>query len=64
MKMSRSAHEKEWGRERDQLRKSEAVQQFNAMLADTVSCGRALCREYAILGSTTCMHVDTAQRHL
>ena len=34
--MSRSAQEKEWGRERDQLRRSEALQQFKAMLADTV----------------------------
>ena len=37
VKMSRSAHEKEWGRERDQLRKTEAVQKFKAMLADNVS---------------------------
>jgi transcription elongation regulator 1 len=36
VKMSRSAHEKEWGRERDQLRKTEAVQKFKAMLADNV----------------------------
>lgn len=36
VQMSRSAQEKEWGRERDQLRRSEALQQFNAMLADTV----------------------------
>lgn len=47
--MSRSAHEKEWGRERDQLRKTEAMQQFTAMLADTVSCERALNRTYLIL---------------
>ena len=37
VQMSRSAHEKEWGRERDQLRKAEAIEQFRAMLADTVS---------------------------
>ena len=37
VQMSRSAHEKEWGRERDQLRKTEAVLQFKAMLTDTVS---------------------------
>ena len=36
VQMSRSAQEKEWGRERDQLRRSEALQQFKAMLADTV----------------------------
>ena len=36
VKMSRSAHEKEWGRERDQLRKTEAVQQFKAILVDVV----------------------------
>ena len=35
--MSRSAQEKEWGRERDQLRRSETLQRFNAMLADNVS---------------------------
>ena len=37
VKISRSAHEKEWGRERDQLRKSEAVQHFRALLVDVVS---------------------------
>ncbi|CAI8016988.1 Transcription elongation regulator 1, partial [Geodia barretti] len=36
VQMSRSAQEKEWGRERDQLRRSEALQQFKAMLADTI----------------------------
>jgi transcription elongation regulator 1 len=36
VQMSRSAHEKEWGRERDQLRKSEAFQQFKSMLADMI----------------------------
>ena len=34
--MSRSAHEKEWGRERDQLRKAEAVQDYKALLVDMV----------------------------
>ena len=34
--LSRSAQEKEWGRERDQLRKSEATQHFKALLADMV----------------------------
>ena len=37
VQMSRLAQEKEWGRERDQLRKTEAVQQFKSMLADTVN---------------------------
>lgn len=37
VKMSRSAHEKEWNRERDQLRKSEALQHFKALLVDMVS---------------------------
>ena len=36
VQMSRSAQEKEWGRERDQLRRSEVLEQFTAMLADTV----------------------------
>ena len=36
VQMSRSAQEKEWGRERDQLRRSEVLQQFKAMLADMV----------------------------
>lgn len=36
VQMSRSAHEKEWGRERDQLRKMEAQQQFKALLVDMV----------------------------
>ena len=39
VKMSRSAQEKEWGRERDQLRKTEAVQHFKALLVDMVSRG-------------------------
>ena len=37
VKLSRSAHEKEWSRERDQLRKSEALQHFKALLVDMVS---------------------------
>lgn len=37
VKMSRTAHEKEWGRERDQLRKAEATQHFKALLVDMVS---------------------------
>lgn len=37
VQMSRSAHEKEWGRERDQLRKMEAQQLFKALLVDLVS---------------------------
>ncbi len=36
VQMSRSAHEKEWDRERDQLRKTEATQQFKALLVDIV----------------------------
>ena len=36
VKMSRTAQEKEWGRERDQLRKTEAVQHFKALLVDMV----------------------------
>ena len=36
VQMSRSAQEKEWGRERDQLRRSEVLQQFSAMLSDSV----------------------------
>ena len=39
VKMSRSAQEKEWGRERDQLRKTEAVQHFKALLVDMVRQG-------------------------
>lgn len=34
--LSRTAHEKEWSRERDQLRKSEALQHFKALLVDMV----------------------------
>ena len=37
VKMSRTAQEKEWDRERDQLRKSEATQHFKALLVDMVS---------------------------
>ena len=37
VKLSRTAHEKEWSRERDQLRKSEALQHFKALLVDMVS---------------------------
>lgn len=37
VKLSRTAQEKEWGRERDQLRKTEAVQHFKALLVDMVS---------------------------
>ena len=37
VQMSRSAQEKEWGRERDQLRKNEAQQQYKALLVDHVS---------------------------
>lgn len=36
VQMSRSAQEKEWGRERDQLKKMEAQQQFKALLVDMV----------------------------
>jgi len=36
VKMSRTAQEKEWDRERDQLRKSEATQHFKALLVDMV----------------------------
>ena len=39
VKMSRTAQEKEWGRERDQLRKTEAVQHFKALLVDMVREG-------------------------
>ena len=34
---SRSAQEKEWDREKDMLRKMEAVSQFKALLGDLVS---------------------------
>ena len=37
VKMSRTAQEKEWDRERDQLRKSEATQHFKALLVDMVT---------------------------
>lgn len=43
VQMSRSAHEKEWDRERDQLRKTEATHQFKALLVDTVR--GQLCQE-------------------
>lgn len=36
VKLSRTAHEKEWNRERDQLRKSEALQHYKALLVDMV----------------------------
>lgn len=36
VQMSRSAQEKEWGRERDQLRKMEAQQNFKTLLVDVV----------------------------
>ena len=36
VKLSRTAHEKEWSRERDQLRKLEALQHFKALLVDVV----------------------------
>lgn len=36
VKLTRTAHEKEWNRERDQLRKSEALQHFKALLVDMV----------------------------
>lgn len=38
VKLSRSAHEKEWNRERTQLKRSEACQHFRALLVDMVSC--------------------------
>ena len=53
VKMSRSAHEKEWGRERDQLRKTEAVQQFKAILVDVVR----------LMGGTECTVHDTLTVH-
>lgn len=37
VQMSRSAQEKEWGRERDQLKKMEAQQEFKTLLVDMVS---------------------------
>jgi len=37
VKMSRAAQEKEWDREGDQLRKSEATQHFRALLEAVVS---------------------------
>ena len=36
VKLSRTAHEKEWSRERDQLRKGEALQHYKALLVDLV----------------------------
>ena len=36
VKLSRTAHEKEWSRERDQLRKGEALQHYKALLVDMV----------------------------
>ena len=37
--MSRTRQEKEWDKERDILRKTEASQLFNAMLVDVVWLG-------------------------
>ena len=37
VQMSRSAQEKEWDKEKDQLRKTEAHQHFKALLVDMVS---------------------------
>lgn len=37
VQMSRSAQEKEWGRERDQLKKKDAQQHFKALLVDMVA---------------------------
>ena len=34
--ISRTAHEREWDKERDQLRKTEAQEVFKALLVDTV----------------------------
>ena len=34
--ISRTAHEKEWGKERDQFRKTEAQEVFKALLVDMV----------------------------
>ena len=34
---SRSAQEREWGKEKDQLRKMEAISQFKTLLGDLVS---------------------------
>ncbi len=34
--MSRSAQEKEWGRERDHLRKAEAIEDYKSFLADMI----------------------------
>lgn len=36
VQMSRSAQEKEWDKEKDQLRKTEAQQHFKALLVDMV----------------------------
>ena len=36
VQMSRSAQEKEWDKEKDQLRKTEAHQHFKALLVDMV----------------------------
>lgn len=48
--MSRSAQEKEWGRERDQLRKNEAQQQYKALLVDHVSQCLPFLRGCVLLG--------------
>lgn len=47
VQMSRTRQEKEWDKEKDSLRKAEALQLFNAMLVDMVR----------LVGSSGCMHV-------
>ena len=47
VQMSRTRQEKEWDKEKDSLRKAEALQFFNAMLVDMVR----------LVGSPGCMHV-------
>ena len=42
VQMSRSAQEKEWDKEKDQLRKTEAHQHFKALLVDMVSACLAI----------------------
>lgn len=39
--MSRSAQEKEWGRERDHLRKSEAIDRYKSFLVDMIRSAEA-----------------------
>ncbi len=41
VQMSRSAQEKEWGRERDHLRKSEAIDDYKSFLVDMVRSANA-----------------------